>query len=220
MKGSKAFPARLERMRSNLGWVIARIPFDVAEVWETRGQIRVKGEINGFGFRTSLFPTGQGSHYLLVNKAMQKGGRTGPGDMAKFRLEPDLEERPVEMPPELERALGQVKLLRRYFDQWTPSRRRDFCRLVLQVKSPEARRRRAEQVAEHLLATMEAERDLPPILKAAFARDGAAWRGWQAMPLSHRRSHLFAVFYYKSPEAQARRVAKVVQACRKRAGIE
>ena len=220
MKGSKAFPARLERMRGNLGWVIARIPFDVAEAWGKRGQMRVKGEMNGFGFRTSLFPTGQGTHYLLVNKAMQKGGRAGPGDTGKFRLEPDFEERPVEMPPELERALGEVKPLRRYFDQWTPSRRRDFCRLVLQVKSPEARRRRAEQVAEHLLATMEAERDLPPVLKAAFARDGAAWKGWQTMPPSHRRAHLFAVFYYKSPEAQARRVAKVVEVCRKRAGAE
>src|SRR5215472_12936148 len=159
-------------MRSNLGWVSARIPFDVAEAWGKRGQIRVKGEINGFVFRTSLFPTGEGTHYVLVNKAMQKGGRTTPGDTAKFRLEPDFEERPVEMPPELERALGQLKSLRRFFDQWTSSRRRDFCRLVLQVKSPQARQRRAEQVAEHLLATMEAERDLPPVLKAAFARDG------------------------------------------------
>ena len=52
----KTFRAALERIQSRLGWTIIRIPFDVAKVWGTRGQLRVKGEINGFAFRTSLFP--------------------------------------------------------------------------------------------------------------------------------------------------------------------
>ena len=61
----KCFKAALERMPSNLGWVIARIPLDVPKVWGTRGMLKVKGEINGFRIRTSLFPTGKGYHYLL-----------------------------------------------------------------------------------------------------------------------------------------------------------
>src|SRR5713226_377385 len=63
---AKSFKATLERMPSNLGWVIIRIPFGVPKVWGTRGMLKVKGEINGFAFRTSLFPTGRGYHYLLV----------------------------------------------------------------------------------------------------------------------------------------------------------
>jgi len=70
---AKSFKAALERMPSNLGWVIARIPLDVPKVWGTRGMLKVKGQINGFAFRTSLFPTGKGYHYLLVNKRMQAG---------------------------------------------------------------------------------------------------------------------------------------------------
>ena len=73
------FEAKLERMRSRLNWIIVHVPFDASKVWGLRGQIRIKGEINGFGFRTSLFPTGEGRHILLVNKRMQRGARTAEG---------------------------------------------------------------------------------------------------------------------------------------------
>src|SRR5262245_27823205 len=74
MRELKSFGARLESANNKLGWTVVRIPFDVAKVWGKRGQMRVQGDINGFTFRTSLFPDGQGHHTLLVNKAMQKGG--------------------------------------------------------------------------------------------------------------------------------------------------
>ncbi len=44
---AKRFEARLERLRSRLNWIIIRIPFDAAQAWGLRGQIKVKGEING-----------------------------------------------------------------------------------------------------------------------------------------------------------------------------
>lgn len=213
---ARAFRATLERTQSDLRWVIARVPFDAAKLWGTRGQIRVKGEINGFVFRTSLFPDGKGGHLLLVNNQMQRGGRTGPGLAAGIRLEPDTEERPVVMPAELERALAQVKPLRRWFDQLNPSARHDLCRYVAGVKSPEARQRRAEQQVERMLATMEAERDLPPALRLAFSRDPPAWRAWQRMSPRQRRVQLFGVFYYRTPEGQERRIAKLMEEARRR----
>jgi hypothetical protein len=90
---AKSFRARLERAQSRPGWVIIRIPFEVSKIWGTRGQLRVKGEINGFAFRTSLFPTGKGDHVLLVNKRMQAGAGVTVGTVAQFRLEPDTEKR-------------------------------------------------------------------------------------------------------------------------------
>ncbi len=201
----------LERPPSRLGWVIIRIPFDVAKIWGKRGQLRVKGEINGFAFRTSLFPTGKGAHYLLVNKRMQAGADAGPGETAHFRLEPDTEERQASVPGELKRYLAEDRRLRRWFHQLNYSTRREIGDWVLQVKSAEARERRAGQIAERLLAIMEAERELPPILQVAFARDPRAFAGWQRMSPSHRRSHLFGIFYYRSPEARDRSVAKTIQ---------
>lgn len=75
-------------MQSNLGWVIVRIPFEVSKVWGVRGRLRVKGEINGFPFRTSLFPTGQGYHFLLVNKRMQAGAQANGGHQRTFVSSP------------------------------------------------------------------------------------------------------------------------------------
>src|SRR3981081_936795 len=63
----KPFKATLERFDSPLKWVVIRIPFDAAKIWGKRGQLKVKGEINGFAFRTSLFPRRGGGHMMLVN---------------------------------------------------------------------------------------------------------------------------------------------------------
>jgi uncharacterized protein YdeI (YjbR/CyaY-like superfamily) len=208
---ARSFKATLERMRSNLGWVIIRIPFDVPKVWGSRGRLRVKGEINGFAFRTALFPTGRGYHFLLVNKRMQSGGNASAGNAAQFRLEPDTEKREAILPPELKRFLGEDRLLRRWFEQLNYSIRKWLGDQITQAKSAQTRMRRAEQIAEQLLATMEAERDLPPILKAAFARDTRAFEGWQRMSPLRRRGQLLAIFYYRSPEARDRRVAKVLE---------
>ena len=208
---AKSFRATLERIQSRLGWTIIRIPYDVAKVWGTRGQLRVKGEINGFAFRTSLFPARGGGHILLVNKRMQKGGDVRQGMSAQFRLAPDLEERVAVVPVELKRFFKEDTYLRRWFEKLNYSIRNEIGKWIMQVKSPEARARRAEQMAERLLATMEAERDLPPALQLAFARDGRALQGWQRMSPSRRRGQLLAIFYYRSPEARARRIDKVVQ---------
>jgi uncharacterized protein YdeI (YjbR/CyaY-like superfamily) len=215
---AKTFKATLERMQSNLGWVIIRIPFDVSKVWGVRGTLRVKGEINGFAFRSSLFPTGKGSHYLLVNKRMQAGAASAPGMAAQFRLVPDTAERKAILPAELRRALSQDRSLRPWFDTLSYSIRRWLAGWIAQPKSAEARARRAEQIAEQLLTTMDAERELPPILKAAFARDARAYQGWQRMSPSHRRHTLLSIFYYRSPEARERRIVKMLQEAAARAG--
>ena len=209
--GAKSFQATLERGRNNLNWVIVPIPFDVAKTWGKRGMIKVKGDINGFAFRTSLFPTGKGDHVLLVNKRMQAGAGVSVGINARFRLEPDTEKRVAAMPPELERELAQDRELRGWYDRLNYSMRKWICDWITDVKNAEACARRAGLVAERLLATMYAERDLPPVLRVAFSRNPRAFEGWKRMSPTHRRGHLFAIFSYRSPEARARRVAKVVQ---------
>jgi hypothetical protein len=208
---AKIFRAALEHIQSRLGWTIIRIPFDVSKIWRTRGQLRVKGEINGFAFRTSLFPARGGGHILLVNKRMQKGGDVREGMSARFRLEPDLAERVAVVPAELKRFFKEDAALRKWFEELNYSTRSEIGKWIMQVKSPEARVRRAEQMAERLLAVMDAEHELPPALQLAFARDPRVIQGWRRMSPSHRRSHLFGIFYYRTPEARERRIEKTLQ---------
>ena len=216
---AKAFNAVLERMPGSLGWVIIRVPLDVAKVWGVRGQFKVKGEIRpagskaaGFAFRTSLFPTGKGYHFLMVNKQMQAGSGVRAGIIAHFRMEPDTEERVVRVPPELGRALKESKRLEKYYNLLNYSTRREIAKWVGEGKQAETRRRRAEQMAVRLMETMEAERgDLPPVLRLALERNPKARAGWERMPPSQRRFHLLGISGYRNPESRARRVAKAVE---------
>ena len=171
----------------------------------------MRGEINGFSFRTTLFADGKGGHFLLVNKKMQAGGRVVAGMSARFRLDPDTAVREINIPPELKKFLDEDRKLRDWFGKLSFSIRKYLSTQVADVKNAEARRRRAEQTAELLLLTMEGERELPPILQAAFARDGRAREGWKLMTPRQRRGNLMAIFYYKSPESRGKRLAKVMQ---------
>jgi uncharacterized protein YdeI (YjbR/CyaY-like superfamily) len=208
----KTFEAVLERMPDRLRWVIARVPFDAAKLWGKRGQIRVQGELNSFAFATTLFPDGQGGHFLLVNKKMLRGGKASPGQTVKFHLQPDTTLRVASSPPdELLRELKQSKRLLKFFDSLNPSRRNEIAKWIAEPKSEDARRRRAQQIAERLMETMEAERELPPIMQLAFRQNPRACAEWNRMSPSHRRAHLFAVFYYRTPEARANRVAKMIK---------
>jgi uncharacterized protein YdeI (YjbR/CyaY-like superfamily) len=208
---AKRFEARLERLRSSLNWIIVYVPFDAAKLWGLRGQIKVRGEINGFAFRTSLFPTREGRHFMLVNKRMQKGARAFEGNVARLQMEFDSEERIATIPEALQPLLDQDRSLRRWYDALNYSTRNDIAKWIVDPKTAEARARRAEQIAERLLTVMEAERELPPILRLAFARHPRAREGWDGMTAARRRGHLFGIFYYRNPDAQARRIDKMLE---------
>lgn len=192
--------------------MIAYIPLDVKKTWGSGGMLKVRGEINGFPFRTSLFPVRKGGHFLLINKKMQAGAKVQPGDVAKIRLENDIEERTVSVPPELEREFKQSKALRKWFDGLNYSTRKEICEWTVEPKSAEARKRRADQMAERLFSVMDAEREMPPVLQAAFARHPRALLGWERMSPSHKRQHLFGIFGYRTPESRARRIDKTIEA--------
>ncbi len=207
----RRFEATLERMRSRLNWTIIRMPFDAATLYGMRGQIKVKVEINGFSFRTSLFPTAEGVHILLVNKRMQRAACVRPGDTARFQIERDVEERVVTVPDPLKPILAEDRSFRCWYDRLNHSTRNDIAKWVSEPKSAEARVRRAERIAERLLAVMDAEREIPPILQVAFARNPRAREGWDRMSTARRRSHLLGIFYYRTPEGRRRRIEKMME---------
>ena len=213
---TRSFRALLEKDNRALGWTIARVPFDPARAWKQMVRLRVRGDINGFAFRTSLFPDARGGFYLLVNRAMQQGAAVSLGDTADFRLEPDLEPREAELPDELAVLLNQEPGLRDWYGALTEYMRREIGKWVMDVKSDEARLRRAEQMAERLLATMEGERELPPAIAAAFRARPKARAGWAKMTLTQRRGELMAVFYYRTVEGRERRIEKLCDAAERR----
>ena len=216
-----AHSALLEPDGTALKWVIARVPFDIAKAWPVRNGRRVRGEIAGFAFRTSLFPDARrGGHYLLVNKKMQSGSNSRVGSRVKIWLEPDLAERPVVLPTELVRALNADRQVRKLFDSMSHSRRREFGKFADQPKSPAARTKRAEKIAEMLMQALEGEHDPPPILRALFQRHPGSREAWLALTPAQRRSHLLGIFYYETAEARERRAMKAIEAALESSGTE
>jgi uncharacterized protein YdeI (YjbR/CyaY-like superfamily) len=211
---AKRFRAVVEPLEGNLGWVVARLPFDVEAAWKKMVRLRVKVEVGGEVFRTSLFADARGrGHFVLVNKKMQKAAGAGMGAMVDFTIAPDLEERTPTVPPELAKLLKMEKRLAKWFEGLSEPIRWEIAKWIGGVKSAEARQRRAEQIAERLMLTMEGEKELPPVLEVAFRRTPAARKGWDAMTKAQRRSGLMAIFYYQSPEAREKRVKKLVEDC-------
>ncbi len=219
MPVAKSFTASLEPLRNGLGWVIARVPFDIEKAWPRRNRLRVRGEIDGFSFRTSLFAESRGAgHFLLVNKKMQSGAKARVGAKVRIKLEPDLEERPAIIPAELERELKGDRKLRKWFDAMSPSMRREIFKYVDEPKNAETRLKRAEKIAERLLQAMEGEEVPPPVLRIAFQRQPRALAGWNALTPTQRRNHLLGIFYYETVEARERRAAKAVEHALQAAG--
>ncbi len=208
----KTFTAVLVPLRTQLRWVIARIPFDVAKAWPVRRRLRVRGEIEGFAFRTSLFAASGGDgHFLLVNKKMQHAAGVTVGSRVRISLEPDLEERTVVTPTELTRALKGDRRLPKWFAGLSDSMRHEIGKWVNEAKSAESRQKRAERMAEWLLLTLEGEIEPPPILIAAFRRQPLARDGWKAMTALQRRGHLLGIFHYQTVESREKRAAKAVE---------
>ena len=208
---AKTFTAVLEPLRNGLGWVVARVPFDIRKTWPERRGFRVRGEIAGFAFRSALRPYAGGGHFLLVNRKMQAAAKATAGSEVRIKLEPDLEERLAVMPPELAHAMKGDRRLRKWFDGLNDYTRRVICALVSEAKSGEARERKAEQMAEWMLLALEGELDPPPILKSAFQRQPLARVGWDAMSPTRRRNHLMGIFHYQGAEARERRAAQAIE---------
>ena len=216
---TRRFEALLEPERGGLGWTIARVPFTPSDVWPQMIRLRIRGTINGYGFRSSLFPYAgeRGGYFLLVNRSMQTHAGVCEGQRAIFELDADLDQRPAELPEELDALLDEAEGLRDFYQSLSESMRREIGKWIAAVQSDASRLNRARQTAERLLGTMEAEVELPPLIARAFQMHPRARAGWAKLTSHQRRSELMAVFYYQSPEARQKRLDKLCAFSEKKA---
>jgi uncharacterized protein YdeI (YjbR/CyaY-like superfamily) len=93
---------------------------------------------------------------------------------------------------------------------------RELIAWVTEPKSEASRKKRAERMAERLMLTMEAERELPAMLVRALDAAGAM-AGWKALTAMQRRMLLLAVYRPVGMEGRARQVGRLVDAARMKA---
>jgi uncharacterized protein YdeI (YjbR/CyaY-like superfamily) len=199
-------------------WVAVRLPFDPHKVWPVPKPLRVRAVINGVPFRSTLFGNREDGRLLLVNRTIQSKAGATPGSQVQVEIEPDVDERSAEPPPELAKLLKSDRALKKWHSQLNYSIRSWMASEIAKPKSPDARIRQAERIAEQMMLTMEAEQVLPPILQAAFRRQPLAQAGWDSMTPIQRRMHLLGIFHCQGPDARANRVNYMLRDALRRAG--
>lgn len=139
------FEAEIWGRGPNSAWAYIRLPFNALEVFGRKGQIPVRGAINGFDYRNTLMPRGDGSHILGLNKDLQRGAKALPGDTVTVTLEFDEAPRDVVVPNDLQSILEKSDAQAKAFAALSYSHRKEFVDWIKSAKRPETRAARIDK---------------------------------------------------------------------------
>ena len=130
-----------ERHGQHEAYVI-RVPFDARKVFGMPARVPVRGTINGFPFRSSIFPAGDGAHYMAVNREVREGAGVRGGETISVVMGRDDEPRTVEPPADFLRALRADRAAGETWGRLSYTHRKEHVRAVEEAKRPETRARR------------------------------------------------------------------------------
>jgi Domain of unknown function (DUF1905) len=86
MQLDEQFEATLEKSPAKGGWTYVVIP-GTAELFGTRGLVKVRGTIDGHPFVSAFMPLGDGRHKLPVKGDVREVIGKQEGDRVQIRLE-------------------------------------------------------------------------------------------------------------------------------------
>jgi hypothetical protein len=148
----KEFRATLVARGPGGAWTFLPIPFKVEEAFGTKARVPVSGTVNGFAFRNSLMPEGDGTHAMMFSRALQAGAQARAGDVVRVVLRRDNEERTVQVPDALRRALRRNKPAAATFAGLSYSQKREFADWISSAKQEATREGRLARAVELLAA--------------------------------------------------------------------
>jgi hypothetical protein len=148
----KTFKTRLTAHGPGGAWTFLEVPFSVEKEFGTKARVAVAGTINGFAFRNSLMPNGDGTHSMMVSKALQVGANATAGDIVTVAIAVDRSERVVNVPPELTKALSTNKAAAAAFKALSYSHRKEYAEWIASAKREETRVSRAEKSIAMVIA--------------------------------------------------------------------
>jgi hypothetical protein len=110
MSGKKfEFKAVLERWASGMEYYAIAIPQDITETLKTHAAVPVLGQINNSDpFKASLFPVGEGRHYLRIKNKICKAVQIKEKDIIKVKLIVRNREDEISIPNDLKKALKEA----------------------------------------------------------------------------------------------------------------
>jgi Bacteriocin-protection, YdeI or OmpD-Associated/Domain of unknown function (DUF1905) len=131
-------------------WTYLPIPFDVHLVFGSKSRVAVAGTINGFQFRNSLMPEGDGTHFMMVSKELLSGAHARVGDVVSITLQLDQEQRDLVVPEELETALLENQQAASLFARLTYSQKKEYVDWLSTAKQAATKASRIKKAVEML----------------------------------------------------------------------
>jgi Domain of unknown function (DUF1905)/Bacteriocin-protection, YdeI or OmpD-Associated len=126
-------------------WTILRLPEKASGKLPSRGQVAVKGTINGHGFQTVLEPDGRFGHWMRIDGKLRRTAALSAGNAATLEMETLKDWPEPNVPKDLEMALAAAP--QKIQDLWkgiTPMARWEWVRWVNATPNPGTRKRRVE----------------------------------------------------------------------------
>ncbi len=136
------FKAKLYTLRP---WTILQLPESASKPLPSRGQVMVKGTINGYALEKVLEPDGRWSHWFKVDKRMQDAIGAHAGDTVSVEMTPSKDWPEPTLPKDFSAALATAPA--KVQDLWkkiTPMARWEWLRWVNATSVAETRERRIE----------------------------------------------------------------------------
>jgi hypothetical protein len=124
---------------------VVRLPQTASKNLPSRGQVAVRGTINGVEFQTVLEPDGHSGHWLRVDDTLQHAAGLSAGQDATVDVEVTKDWPEPGVPQDLAAALAAApQKIQDLWHQTTPMARWEWVRWVNATKNPDTRSRRVE----------------------------------------------------------------------------
>lgn len=131
-------------------WAFVVLPKSESAKLPRRGRTTVDGTVNGHGFRTTLEPDGQLSHWLRVNKELLETAGANIGDIVTFEIMSVEQEPEPEIPSDLQEALATAPEARAVWDDTTTIARLDWIHWITSAKQSRTRAKRIRDACDML----------------------------------------------------------------------
>lgn len=125
-------------------WTILQLPEEASALLPSRGQVMVKGTINGHEFQAVLEPDGNWGHFFKVDRALLRVLGIEAGDVVTLDVESSKDWPEPDIPKDLQDALNKHPHTYNLWRNITTPARWDWIRWISGTKSAETRAHRIE----------------------------------------------------------------------------
>jgi hypothetical protein len=143
------FTAILEKY-DNMDAAYLSIPFDVEEIYGTKGQVKVKALFDGYPYRGVLANMGTGCHIIGVKKDIRTAIGKQAGDKVLVQIELDTEDRIVDVPMDLKEKFKRHLQAKKFFESLSYTNKKEFATWIISAKKSETREKRIKETIHKL----------------------------------------------------------------------